>query len=1769
MSIPNKVIIIPINKDKYNKDNIYIDDNITTIYKKIINNYYNKNPILPKHLYIWFQGYDRPISLGFNYNNPEIKIMDPYRSINVDKQFVDSGGNHIINEFSYNMNMTLQDYFIKYNNLDINIREIYCIDIFSVVNLIRDKLPSSEAAILELYNGYFRKYWKFIDDKDISLLKGYEHISKEYLLNINKNYKTNHRNLYKINNISRFVADKFVNNYGKFTEQINLLKINIINPNIKVYIDLLYLFLNTTLSDQCPFMKLHINKNIHVKIRKLNLDLHNTPTSDKYINRSIIEDKWIKSFTSESNYGGIPTYIKSSDTILFKIINNIHNLLYSIVINSKAEISIIIDEYKILSLKNINEMKQYDNYILDAIQFIRNIILPVINTKYEIIHPDSIIIDRNILHLNRYVNPIQLHISNISLINRLSIDSIDTTKKNLDNILKCAYPFIRYIDPIEIKEHNKLLDTNHTIYCQWIRISNYNSMELRCAIIIKQLNSGKSPEDIIEYISIHLNITEEDAIKYYEECNALLDDKKDKYNYIRESGIDIKIKIETHGIIITLENIKSIYDYNNLLKFFNSILKIHREHLLLDEFKEICDMKYKSPRKSRETVKTPRKSRETVKTPRKSHETVKSPRKSRETVKTPRKSPVSLLNEPEDSSDTEEDSDSDDFLGGGKTTYNISQYYIRRLKNYNKDAYGFKVDSNTIYDTEYSRLCQNKANFPGWYYKHPIILNEDEMAKIDSHPEGGPDSYANSKKRDEFGNYYIAPEFWDIDRGISIRKNLIYDELDLPLEDLKRAMDNKDIRQLTPTDTYADKLIPYLFSKGVTDKTILQRKNYDWFIQNNIDEIYSEKNVIKMKDLDSKKNPKGLKMFCAGIQKKNPTTTSAVKPAKHAKPATKPAKHAKPATKPATKPAKHAKPATKPATKPAKHVKPAVNPANPSKPTESSKSTKLPSSTVGVIVKGSTKKQCELNDLCRLTPDMCAFLQQPPDKIHDVFLKIGIEEEPTKKKSSTFQAFIISILKIINPSNTPLQQIEFTEKQLPPHVFSVLNNGILLSHFVTNRFDSTKAIKNINTNPIWKFYKEYTSDKHNHPYLTRLYNAFYNYLDYVNDPNNVKDDIYLTGFLEYHIGIKLEKKISIIIFEIINDNIKIKNPLKGSDININENYVFIIKYKSIYEPILYKSKKSKSATYIFNNKSHEKSIKNTVNGINNIIKTFIRNKNDKKIYDSNLDYETVVKLLNTIKHKAYLPKYGYINLNNQMTHLICKNGLILPINSTPFPIYLQGKKTIKPIFHIDEENLLEYSIYYQKFHEASELSRTFKIDSICVEEDKKTKRNMVMQVIINKSYVPLKPMVHLKKPIYSHKMIYNNKNLFEIDNIISQNTISPQSIIIEDIYDEEFKINTEIYNEYIILFINIINTGDLKDKNDIIDIIDDDIMIYNNKIRKINDIIKKINGSHKIIAKFIAKFIKVHTKKTDFNNILYKFTYNLVNHGLDIDKLLNIKPIEYEDIVNNINEGELYFTLNNMEYILNYTFRSNSIDNITSKYKNIRHKIIPVEMFRENINYFNERLTGNYHLSAYRLSNIIILQLLSNPDNSKVFNDKINTLYDMKHINISIKLVRNHLIDSLVSNYEKYKGSYDIFKSYFSSYNLPFKKSFLNRENIQKNIKLLKEKIEHSKRDFTIYDLRLISILYGVNIIIFTLQNENMINFLNKNHEHNNNPKITIRKIFENTDYKRSKYLLLNHRFLDIELDEISNNFSVIYIDDKELIDYKDISINIKKELNI
>ena len=1066
-------------------------------------------------------------------------------------------------------------------------------------------------------------------------------------------------------------------------------------------------------------------------------------------------------------------------------------------------------------------------------------------------------------------------------------------------------------------------------------------------------------------------------------------------------------------------------------------------------------------------------------------------------------------------SDLSEEDLGDDFLGGqvqyigGGNVKNITGFYIKRLKYYNNELYGFTPQKDKSYNQNYSRRCQNKANYPGWYYKHPIVISLEQKNMIDKHPES-KGSYTNYKT-DNMGNYYISPEFWDIDRQLPINKYLIYPELKLDNDKLGK------LTKLTPGPKYIDELIPFEIIKGPTNKSILQRKNYQWILTKDLKNINKQ---IYVNDVDTIYHPKKLIMYCCSLK----VNESDLRPQK-------------------------------------KTNTPTTNPSNSRSISYKIKSQK---STTYIAKK---IQGCNIGHKCILIEKLSLFFNQDTDISDNVFLKVGVNQ-------NNF-SFINSIFYIINPhikSNIYEHNYhKFHDKYFNPEEYVTFNNGHLLNYFINTKFTDKQIIKDIMKNAKWTNYRQHIHDDIIPQYVVNLYNSYYNYLEYINNNNTSSthniDDIYLSALLEYYLSLIFKKNIGIVIFEYINDTIKIKTPLKGTINKYHDNYIYILKYNELYEPIIYRNIKGKGKGHIetietiFSNKSNPR-IRKTYNDIHTIINEYYDSQINPELNADNT-FKTCLGNLHVAQkiNPGFRPSQIYIDSNNQIKNIICDNKFILPTNPTGIPT----GNNLEQVYVIDNDDCLIYLEYHKMLHELNSIllkskssssnPTTYTIQSINVNND-----NKVTQLVINDLYVPTNHHVFIRTRNEYMVKIESDKDYGDIDKqliIHSNNNNSSESILtINDRFRTSIDKSISIYNNYTQYIFNIIESN-IELKTDILNILNNPIMIYNDKIIHLLKIMTIINKKHTIGNDIIS----------GDKNIIYKLLYNMINNGFDIRRLLNIKNIEYSDIITKIKSTELYFTIDNMETKLNNIFSLNQFikyEQTVEKVRLNKEKSTPMPIIKDNIHYLNKLFNSNYKINQPRYAHIFLIELFINNSHliDKESNLIINSIYNktLESILECIIQLKLYMINKLIKLNTLYKETKrsrnkikNIIRTYYSYYNINTSGSILIT-HIDKLISLIK-----TDSNISLIDLMLLNFIFNLNIIIFTLQDDHLIDIFNKTIEHNNGTTINMKTLIND---KQNYYIILLHGF------HINNVLSTIEIQNKTVLKYDDLPITIKTKIH-
>jgi len=1572
------------------------DDTIRNICDKIIIEFYKDIAIQPRHLLLICIDTDTGIQKVLNYTYTIKRIQDSISMGNLinepDERFFDKSGEFIYNEITDHMNETLIDTLYNINELKGKGKNqflqktlyIECIDVFKLRELLEKTFRSKLTK--QLYNGTIRKYFQ---------LKAEDN----YIFNEGIIY--NKRNVQYVKQINKTITDRQLKNeiilknntgaYHKTTQFLN--KIILLKKNYDIgncNIDLFYLFINLRVDKHIPFCKLNKSGTTHMKLYKHCIN----STSKKGFERIDIE-RWIKTPYMTGNYGGIPRFINLMDSILFKVISK--SMIFSIILSEKGTVSIMIDNKDYPNTLDINKIEHSVDNLLNfenKMKFIfNNKILNIINKQSTKKILDNI--------SNKHLIEGSIDVSNL-YIQYSDMTGYDPSKmKTMIKSLKSYFRHIKY------SEVNYKLDSE-SILCQYIRISNYDSSSVRYSLIKKASNAGKTEDDIIDMLMEILNINNEEAQQEYIDFISQDIKLQKRYDYILESGIDIKINNIGNNVILRLENVNNFNDYYFLISALNSMFNIminrNRDY---DKLIENKLTNRSSPKK--EKIKTPRPTpkqsspkKEKIKTPRPTH-IQSSPKK--EKIKTPRptlspKESDKDKTKMDDSTDSSSLSDSgdisDEFLGGGGDLI-VTSYFLKRLKHYNKDLFSFKPVPNTSYNQNYTRRCQSgvQTSQP-FYFKHPIVVSQHQLSIINESPEAGPFSYnsygeistVDKKKadwynyisksivKDDIGNNYIAPDFWDTEKNIPIRSDFIFRELS---ETKTKTIEELYLKEeLEVNEKYKDKLIPFKFSKGTHPGTILQRVDYQWLIKNTKKsgsklDFYLDKNTktwksikqIYVNKLDTKYHPKGLTMLCC---------------------------NAKPIISDSNEPVKK---------EPVKK--------NPVKKEQVKTDSEPDKQYLGdaMIQEGYMKA----NQLGPIPMPLLNFFNQKLKEKKKCFRRLGVIQD-------TSNSFINSINTLLSRTD------KITNNRHTISEFAGYSNGRLIDVFFTNYDDNddiniTTFNKQLgkNTDNYWGDNKYYTNISNHikthgkelyeptYNYLYKLYNAYENwkkYLKKTSTPDGSKKSEYLIGWLENELYKIKGEKVAIIVFEDLENSVKIKNSIQSSYINIEEvdKYILVLQKgnKIWYEPIVFVEEiqsKLKHKEEIFDIKDVNPKIKTSLENIKALIYRF--QKNNIIDIENTQYFQDVWSVLSKINPKykgIFDSKSIFIDSHNNVKYIVCQNGLILPVKPVGLTNDIIDKYNAYFIYTLPIKMVLGEFVNAIELLNGELLNHdktpkiVFQIKGISIDND-----NWITQIHINNNNitVPLKSRKYTGDP----KMLYgisiiNNTDYQDVD----LSLLDKVSEKIPTKYDT-YEIEKQLYNECVFKLMNIIN-----EKNKVLDEIE-----YNNNniilIRK-----DKFDG--------IMEILKENLDDQFNERILYQLTNNIINNGVNLERLLNIKTINPEDIQKNIGKDEIYFTYKNMNDVFNLLFTSSRISNNSQTFKVLKDAIPDTQIkdLKIGLNHFSKYITGifgNYENTPIKIGYITLNLILNTinptikslPNKNIVLKDLLN-IRDQHNINFLI-----------------------------------------------------------------------------------------------------------------------------------------------------------------------
>lgn len=739
-----------------------------------------------EYIYCWYKHETKRVPLGFRYEENIIiqdliddsisleDIIDPLFSNKQGEKIVVPYESKYLELFETDRNpsgvfyfMTLDSYLQKH-------------DLFFKLQKLTFEDVTSDKTLSSYVYGVLQKYWPLLDD--ISMVTNFS--EQENVIQRKQGYTRKK----KILETQQFASNIIESVYFKETlPPCDFFTISMIQLKRQEELDtIVYLnkiFKEFRLDEECCFLKLILDSHseTYYKLYRDSIVYDGgKPDQGKMVTRDVCKE-WSDDYIVKSNYGY--NYLHSDNILLYKI--RVRDFYVSLVIHLNGDTECIIDNTtKIVSRGIIIEALELCNKLLTRLNnFEMYSSLPISLFEVDVFENKS--------------SPTQLEFMNCSQGYRKEYFE-GITKKILPDWLSMFEIFMNnfpmYFRIRLVDEGQQNID-KQLILSKFKKVDNYANMTTIQSMIsflvhIQKLEGEIIIEKLSEIFSIPIETSREEYNSWSESESTRVQqmmmegDLLDRTftRAISEPGSEV-ILMKKNNLHIDIKEIRSFTEFSRLSMVLQVMIFLYK--MIINENKEYDKYKILFTEINRE-IQSLFEDEIIVE-----DETV---REDSDTESTDSDSVESL------------DLEDDEFTGGGKETYQIKSYYLKRLKDYDKSLFYYKSNkkqkSGVAYG--YPKYCQSSDD------RMPIVLSKRELQRInDSFEEGsGEDSYSNLIKIKD--NYYICPKYWDISKNLSLRMDYI-DSLD---DDTKESM-------LIP-----EKLPPG--AKGETENYVFQRMGNYW-----------------------------------------------------------------------------------------------------------------------------------------------------------------------------------------------------------------------------------------------------------------------------------------------------------------------------------------------------------------------------------------------------------------------------------------------------------------------------------------------------------------------------------------------------------------------------------------------------------------------------------------------------------------------------------------------------------------------------------------------------------------------------------------------------------------------------------------------------------------------------------------------------------------------------------------------------------------------------
>ena len=832
---------------------------------------------------------------------------------------------------------------------------------------------------------------------------------------------------------------------------------------------------------------------------------------------------------------------------------------------------------------------------------------------------------------------------------------------------------------------------------------------------------------------------------------------------------------------------------------------------------------------------------------------------------------------------------------------------LKRLIN--KEPKLFSTDKNKFF-TEYSRLC------PANIKKQPVILTKEEKDYIDNnHRDSYTESYEYGTK-DGNKYYYICPRYWDLEKNISLTH-----------QEVSSGKYGKVITKKNKDGTFDGNIMEFTDNKYHKD----EKGNYIDHVPGFLDEKHNRDGFCLPccfnHKLWNKPQQQQRRNKCLNLDHK---IKSDIKKDYY------------------------------------NYIK------GPEKfPLEKNKIGFLPI---------SIQKFLQFDNLNCVTKQAENLLKTN----YPCLLRYGVENDTNQ----SFIACIADLYSTIILNNTKSLSISEMKNIIKNSInvdnFIQYNNGNLPQIFISKNFyeiiDSINIDKYKNSNLYNSIIvnTEKKSDENKIILFKKIINSFENFKKYL-ESNLFINYTYLWDIICKSNPLLFPNGLNLIILDITNeditDNVKIVCPKQNYSnefLDIKKKCFLLIKKDEYYEPIyLINNTVDYYITKVFSlsisiDNDNLKNFKLILNKIKNAININCIGKIDNKKYiESTYNFKKNIELdktINILIGLKYDVNYQIIDYNNKIIGVLISNdkehgfipcypsALSVVYNNIPYKLIDSLKENDYNNYN-NTKNLLE-KIYNLSNHKI-----------ICKPLYKIIDDNTIIGILTlgNQFVMISKPTINISDELEE----LNDKNYIFIDKKI-QTSNSEDNERVETI--NNIKLETQFYNSFKNTFKKIINMQINKNyKNILLKIINNNSILYLDKLTNIYNLLKNIGENYIIFSKYDKKILqKIKKVSTCIDGDECDTDFCMKTN--DICSLI----IPNINLINNESNEEIYYTRLADEFLRynkfkNYIFE----DNVSFSYGSIDYNILHNELL-----IFHSSLTQDY---------------FKNITNNNISNDLINT----------------------------------------------------------------------------------------------------------------------------------------------------------------------------------